>query len=255
MSTEKTTHKLYNGSISIDFYPNSHRYKKVGERTYLIGVTTACGMLDKSRPLLIWSSELTRKFLFEKINAGETVDTTMVIEACDQYNVKRDTAADTGTQIHNWIEQYVKGSKPEIPEDQKVANGVMAFLDWVEKNEVKILQSERLVYSKEYGYVGTLDAVAEVNGKKYILDFKSSKGIYETMLYQTAAYLKAWNEEHGDNIVNRYILKLGKEDGEFQAESFENLNDLQKDFECFKSLLFLKQRDKDLYQWKRSVNR
>lgn len=254
MPTEKITHKLYKGKIEIDFYPNNHRYKIVGEKKYLVGVTTATDMLDKSAALLPWATGLAREYLFEKLESGEPINAADIIESCKQYEIKRDTAADIGTQIHDWIDQYIAGKDPEVPKDEKVANGVLAFLDWVDKNKVKFEQSEKIVYSKKYQYVGKMDAIAIVNGVRTLIDYKSSKGVYLPMRYQTAAYLVAWNEEHGQDIKDRMILHLGKETGEFRAIDFTDEKELMDDFECFLALLKLKEHDKVMYNWKREIN-
>lgn len=256
MATKTVTekHVLYNGEETIIFYPNSHRYKKEGERAYLIGVTTACGMKDKPH-LLKWVSNVARDYLFALIEAGKTITQKEVIDACDEYNVKRDTAADVGTQIHDWIEQYVEtGTKPPTPSDEKVRLGVIAFLQWVQDNKVEFEHSEKVVFSRQYGYVGKFDAVAKVNGVRTLIDYKSSKGIYLTMRYQTAAYLKAWNEEHHDDIRQRMILKLGKEDGDFLAVCFDDAIQLELDFKCFLACLLLKEHDKAEYNWQREIN-
>lgn len=254
-TTNVETHILYNGEIKILFYPDSHRYKLDGNKTFLIGVTTACGMKDKSTALLIWASRLTRDYLFSIIEAGRPITQKEVLEAVEKHKDAKDEAAGVGTQIHSWIEQYVTtGIKPETPEDERVKLGVIAFLTWVRDNKVEFEHAERVVYSREYEYVGQLDAIAKVNGVRTLLDYKSSKGIYLTMRYQVAAYVKAWNEEHNDKIEQRMILRLGKDDGAFQVETFTDPKELEMDFRCFLACLLLKEHDKQEYNWQRMVN-
>ena len=246
--TNIETHKLYKGEVEIAFYPDSHRYKLAGEKTYLIGVTTATGMLDKSRPLLHWSAGLAQEYLLSQLQEGHPIDEATICSAVNQYNEKRDSAADTGSKIHEWIEQYLDSGNKEIPEDQQVAQGVIAFLDWIDKNDIKFEHSEKIVYSKKHQYVGRFDAIANINGTRYLIDFKSSKGVYNDFRYQLSAYLEAWNEEYNDNITKRMIVKLGKDTAEFETIELPE-EDHQKDFECFISLLTLKKRDKELYKF------
>lgn len=253
--TVKENHKLYGGKVSIDFYPVKHAYKIPGNRTWLVGVTTACNQKDKSGGLLRWAERLTRAYLFDILNKKKVITQADILDAIDQRNITLDKASEIGTQIHDWIKDYIAGKNPTAPDDEKVQNGVVAFLDWEAKHKVKWLESERLCFSKKYGYVGTFDAIAEINGKLYMVDFKSSKGLYLTMRYQTAAYTKAWNEEFPDKkIVNRYILKLGKDDGEFKAVAFENEQQLEEDFQGFLACLTLKNHDKQEYKWQREIN-
>ena len=94
------TSSHYNGSIQIKFYPESHRYQLVGERNYLIGVTTATGMLDKSRPLIIWATRLSKDFLLNALRQEQPIDEQLIEEACNQHNVKRDEAATSGSLVH-----------------------------------------------------------------------------------------------------------------------------------------------------------
>jgi len=131
----------------------------------------------------------------------------------------------------------------------------MAFLDWKSKNKVVFIDHEKTVYSKKYNYVGTFDALAKVGDEEkiYLIDYKSSKGIYSTMRYQTAAYCEAYNEENKTDYKNRMILKLGKDDGEFQAEIFDE-KDYDMDLEGFLSLLSIYNIEKKLSGWQACVN-
>jgi hypothetical protein len=220
------------------------------EKKYLVGVTTACGMLDKSAPLLIWAERLTRDFLFDKLSKGESITEQLINEAIEQRKVKIDKASDIGTQIHNWIEEYITNQNPTsklntllIPEDQNVAQGVIAFLDWVTTNKIEFIATEEIVYSRIHNYVGRFDAIIKLDGKLYLIDFKSSNGVYPEYRYQTSGYVKAYNEEHGTDIKGRMIIKLGKETGDFEAVEFDE-SELDFDFECFLGLLKLKEADK-----------
>lgn len=246
--TNTETHRLYNGEVEIIFYPDSHRYKLAKEKSYLISVTSATGMLDKSRPLLNWSAGLTQEYLLDRLQKGESIDEAVICSAVNQYNEKRDSAADTGTKIHEWIEKYLADNNQPTPEDQEVAQGVIAFLDWIDKHKVKFHESEKMVYSKKHDYIGRFDAIATVNGERYLVDFKSSKGVYNDFRYQLSAYVKAWNEQMDDNITKRMIVKLGKDTADFEVIELPE-DQLEKDFECFLSLLTLKKRDKELYQF------
>lgn len=250
-------HDLYNGEVKVKFYPNSHRYQLEGEKTYLIGVTTACGMKDKSAALLIWASRLSRDYLLERIESGEPITKEDIERAVNIHKERKEEAADIGSQIHDWIETYVEGGqkeRPPIPEDERVQLGIIAFLQWVEENKVEFIHNEKVVFSRKFEYVGKFDAIANVNGVETLIDYKSSKGIYLTMRYQTAAYLKAWNEEHGTDIKQRMILRLGKDDGAFQVATFNDEEQLEKDFLNFVACLTLKEHDKEEYNWQRQIN-
>jgi hypothetical protein len=50
-----------------------------------------------------------------------------------------------------------------------------------------------------------------------LIDWKSSNALRIDYLYQTAAYQNAIVEDTGEDIKARWILRLGKEDGKFEA--------------------------------------
>lgn len=207
---------LYKGKVQGKFYPESHRYYVDGKpRT---GVTTYLGVIDKSRALVVWATDLARDFLLS-VEGGITPD--HIFEACGLHEVRKAEAAAIGDEVHKWIEAYLDNltrapkyraeHMPEMPESKEAQIGVTAFLEWVDANKVKFISSERIVYSKKHGYIGKLDIEAKVNGKLCLIDIKTSNGIYNTYNLQTAAYVKADEEESGKKYQGRWIIRLAKE--------------------------------------------
>lgn len=245
--TNIETSSHYKDTVKIDFYPDSHRYKKQGDKTYLIGVTTATGMLDKSRPLMIWASRLARDFLIGALNDEKIIDSTLIEEGVNQYNVKRDEAATSGTLVHEWAEAYIKGQNPEVPENEQVRNGTLAFLKWVSENDVHFLESEKKVYSKQYKYVGTMDCIFTMGKEKHKIihagDFKTSSSIYVDHAFQLSAYQEAYTEEFGTVFGDKYILKFDKETADFEAKQFP-ASEQEKHFKGFLACLQLKELSK-----------
>lgn len=198
---------LYKGKVKIKFFPDSHIYMVDGKRK--TGVTTYIGALDKSRPLVIWATELSRDYLLPKLSKGITEDD--IYAGCVLHEERKKEAADIGTQVHDWVEKYIKNEDPEMPEMKEAQIAVNAFLDWVAENKVKFLSSERVVYSKKHDFIGKMDIEAKVNGKLCLIDIKSSNGLYNTYGMQTAAYLKADEEESGREYKGRWLIRLAKE--------------------------------------------
>lgn len=209
--------------------------------------------MDKSRALIPWAVNTNFDWLLENISdeMPKHVLEELIAEARNQHTIKKEKAADIGTQIHEFAEMFGKFKLgececPVIPEDAvvEVKNGITAFLDWYNKNEVEFIACEKFVYSKQFGYVGLVDAVAKINGEVYIVDYKSSKGIYNEMLYQVAGYKIAYNEEMDANVTKSIILKFGKEDGELEEREIPSENS-DRDAETFLSLLQVKNREKE----------
>lgn len=256
MTTTKEV-SLYDGKVNITFYPDSHRYKLEGEKTYLISVTSCTGMIDKSRFLIPWAVGLTTSYIRQYL---ETMAGTMISpseiemildEAAKQHTIKKEQAADIGHQVHAWCEKFAKAkmeetSLPEIPDntDPKVVAGINAFMEWYTTNNVKFMFTERMIYSRKHKYVGLADFIANVNGKVVVGDYKTGKNLYTDAFYQIAAYREAYNEEQGMPVITgSLLLHFDKETGEFRAKEMANH---KKDFAAFKGCLAIKKREKEL---------
>lgn len=218
---EKIT-KLYKGKVEVKFLgptdesPNRHMYYVGGKR--VSGVTTFLNIKDKSKGLTSWYRDTIGDHLLTKLKNGQKITREDIFEAMVQPDVKKQKAADLGTKIHAWCESYIKhklklpGFKtmPEMPEEREVQMGAAAFLAWDAEHKVKYEDSEQLVYSKKYNYVGTLDIRAVVDGKLSLVDLKSSNALYNDVRMQTAAYVHADEEESGRKYKQRWALRLSK---------------------------------------------
>lgn len=262
---EKETHILYGGDVEIDFYPNSHRYKKKGDKNYLISVTSVTGQIDKSRFLMPWAVRLAgqhmRKHIEEHKGPYSTEELYPIIdEAVVNWEKEKDVAASIGNVVHQYAQDFAqfkvgKADEPSIEnyfsmetdeENEKVVNGISAFLDWYNSNDVKFINPERLIYSKEYEYTGKCDVPMELNGKLTVGDYKTGKGIYEESYYQLSGYWGALEEEDGISYEQGVILHFDKESGRFAPyyttpEEHKNLL-----FPAFLNLLDFKKKNKEL---------
>lgn len=200
---------LYKGKAKIRFFPDSHIYYVNGERR--VGVTTILGIIDKSRPLIIWATDLARDFLLGCISQGMAIQEEHIHEAAGLHEVRKKEAAAIGDEVHHWIELYVQGKPTEMPESREAQIGVNAFLDWEAAHKVKFLSSERVVYSLKNKFIGKMDIEAKVDGQLCLIDIKTSNGIYNTYGLQTAAYVRADEEESTRKYKGRWIIRVSKE--------------------------------------------
>lgn len=224
--------KLYGGKITVKFFPDGHSYWIKGKRK--TGVTSLIGIKDKSAALVSWATEISADFLLDKLNRGESITESDIIEAQNLHNAKKNEAADLGTKIHDWCEKYIKHkikekgyeTSPDMPEESAVQIGINAFLDWEKEHKVKFISSERIVYSKKYDYLGKMDIEAKVDGKICLVDLKSSSGLYNTVRLQTSAYAQA-DEEERKKIVygGRWAIRLAKETEEEYIARMKKKND------------------------------
>jgi len=228
---EPIIQKLYKDKVEIKFFPDGHAYWVNGKR--VSGVTTFIGILDKSRALIPWAVGLFKQYLTERVEKGITIDD--ITQGSIQHALRKEEAANIGTQVHDWIEKYIKDEEPEMPESKEAQIGVNAFLDWVKSNKVKFISSERVVYSKKYNYVGKMDIEAKVNGKLCLIDIKTSNGLYNSYNLQTAAYVKADEEESGRNYTGRWLIRVAKETESEFLNRMEEKGLIGKEYKVFEA--------------------
>lgn len=217
MEEEKIT-TLYNGEVKIEFKEGNHSYWLWGaeKKQRLTGVTTIIAASIAKPYLVPWAVNETIASLLENkerlISANTEAEVKEILaEAKAAADGKRNLAAEIGSAIHAWVESFIKGEAPEMPEDDRVAEGVNNFIKWLDASGYKLIDTEKIVYSRKNNFVGTLDITAEKDGKLYLIDIKTGNAIYEEYYQQTAAYLKADEEESGRKYAGRVILRLSKE--------------------------------------------
>lgn len=227
--TEIITTKMYGGEVTVDFYPNSHMYKVTDPKYGLVkervkGVTTYLGIKDKSAPLVSWATETAGLHLYDVLSSGNPITMEDVTEAIGKHRTIKDEAATIGKAMHEWCEYFIKHklgregyeTAPVMPADPQIALGIDSFLEWYMAHDVQFVNSERVVYSRKHQYIGTMDFEAVIDGKLTGGDFKSSNGLYNTVLAQISAYQQAAEEEAeylGKPIKfeNRMAVRLSKE--------------------------------------------
>lgn len=127
-------------------------------------------------------------------------------------------AANRGTRMHKYLEDYVKGeaikdsvSNPYAQQSLTMAKTVIAqgmcHVDEVWGSEVPLYFPEL--------YAGTTDCVGIHKGDEAILDFKQSNKVkkrehIDDYFIQLTAYAMAHNEVHGTNIRKGVILMCVK---------------------------------------------
>lgn len=148
----------------------------------------------------------------------------------------------------------------KMPEDERAKNACTAALDWMAKHNVRWQATERKIYSRMYKYAGTMDGLCVCDScedtkccpipftdRHTVADWKTSNYLYLEYLLQTAAYQHAYIEEmsiadpHGPLVTDRWVIRLGKDNGEFEAWHC-GWEDFVEDFEGFKEALKLTRR-------------
>ena len=188
---------LYNGTVKIFFEERDWAGKKIHlytdeEGNRIESNTGATGIIDKSDGLIGWAVKLMGLYLLNHCQ-GKPVTQEIIDIAKREWRKEKEEAADIGTEIHEWIEKWKTLKKqPAIPENDKVKNGIFAFLKWRKEENLESVCSERIVYSKEHNVIGKLDDISYDLDDEYLAldDYKSSNGVYpEHILHAShAAY-------------------------------------------------------------------
>jgi hypothetical protein len=130
-------------------------------------------------------------------------------------------AAERGTAVHCYAEAWAKGEA--LPEPAPEHEGYLrAFEAFVAGWRPRFLGAEATVWAKEAGYAGTLDAwaVVEVEGRRHLIDYKTSKAVYPEAALQLAALANAPEVVHPDGarepaprVEGGLVVRLGADGG------------------------------------------
>jgi len=139
---------------------------------------------------------------------------------------ERDAAATAGTIAHDLIECRILGRDYTAPPDTDPELLTLArqafegFEEWWQTHAIEVVATETPLVSETHRYGGTPDAVGMVGGKRVLLDWKTSNRIYPEYVMQTSAYVHLWEERQLEPIDSTYLLRVGKEYGDFHAHYF-----------------------------------
>lgn len=169
-----------------------------------------------------------------------------------------DKAADIGSQVHGLIEWNLRrqlgqqvGAEPRVVDDAQWA--FMAFQDWAGSVSLKPRYIEQTVWSRRYGYAGTMDLLADVNGMLTLVDFKTGKAIYGEAHLQNVAYQVALDEMGHSTPAGGLIVRLPKvqTDPEFEVAVVPAVADLFPVFVAVRKLWAWHHEQELAYQAKR----
>lgn len=110
----------------------------------------------------------------------------------------RDAAGKRGSAVHQLTEAYdndeqcdllSEGGQPQYSMEEW--SMFERYVDFTQRFSPKHLIIEQQVICQALGFAGTIDRITEIEGKRYILDIKTSNGIYNSYWLQMAAYREA----------------------------------------------------------------
>ncbi|MEV4939574.1 hypothetical protein [Streptomyces zaomyceticus] len=157
------------------------------------GVTSVVGMEPK--PFLVfWAAkeaateavenfDIVEKFI-ERDNKAAAIDFLK-----NAHRRKSKAASDLGSAAHDLFERLARG---ETVNDRHVHMDVKPhvrhFREFLEQFQPEFLYLEETCWNDEHAYAGSFDAIARIDGELVVVDWKTSKDIYESVALQLSAY-------------------------------------------------------------------
>lgn len=149
----------------------------------------------------------------------------------------RDSAAEKGSLVHAITEDIDNGKEVKWMDkdgnplyEEAVWDMACKYYDFVSRFTPTIICNEHGIFNRDLRYAGTIDRVVEINGKRILLDIKTSNSIGETYWMQLAAYAVAWNKLNPDYAVDctgilwlkAHTRTIGKpEKGDIQGKGWQ----------------------------------
>lgn len=266
---------FYDHTVEIRFDKDKHIYYLVqanGSLKALTSVSQVCHIIDKSKALVPWACKQMMLKLFTLVPKTITKSGTeavimpyadfekAVFSAKTAHKDRLEDAGQVGNAVHDWVERYIslriRGTSTEeilsqFPFDNRAENGCTAALGWMEAHNVRWIATEKKIYSREFEIPGTMDGIARTDAcdnptccpvqfKDHlsVIDWKTSNNLYLEYIMQVATYEVAEREENGTQYDDAWIIRLGKDDGEFDPWHIDQ-EGLQLGWKAFRSAFSL----------------
>jgi hypothetical protein len=145
---------------------------------------------------------------------------------------------DRGTAVHELCRRYTDGiRKDKSGRSLESLEYVNAFAKWIQEKHVYVILSETIVYGNINGheYAGKFDILAEMDGKKVLVDLKTgSKAAWHPIQLAAYAigYLPDGKRTNPDRLMDLYVTSDGK-----YKESYINPVELPEQINLFKDAL------------------
>jgi len=197
--------------------PNRYPVKENEKTLQYVSVTE----LDESKPPLSWPPRLMGEYIYSHLGVilRSPWKLPEIIEKAKwYYSEYSKQAMAVGSDVHSMIERFLLG-KPcaTIPHEfEESLPAFTAFVEWYKQNDVVPLIVEEKVYNHKHRWAGTCDFWGLLNGKLYVIDWKSSMYEHPWHRVQTAAYRSMMPE----GTVGNAILHVDKKSGEYKFKDY-----------------------------------
>lgn len=177
--------------MTLKFSEKNHQYRMDGK--HVSGVTTLLGKGLPKEALPYWAAKTVAEYVAANEDAvrvlREMGEGPMVNALKGIPWQKRDEAAVRGTDVHALAEQIVHGTAVDVPEH--LMAHVQGYVNWLDTFNVVPILTERSVGNRQHWYAGRFDLIGTIGDTVWMLDVKTSKGVYGSIALQTHAYANA----------------------------------------------------------------
>lgn len=194
----------------VDFTFNEELHKYHYGKQHLTSVTQLISKFGKKFDSDYWASRKAN-------DAGITVE-----EILEQWNIKATLGTTVGSIFHEWVENYLNGFNPPMPDIKDNIGEYSAseieqlirirIVKWLELYHARLhkltpVAQELRVWSLKYGLAGTIDGLFSYKNKLIVGDWKSNKQ-FRTDDDKTFQYLLWPFDNEADNEHNKYSLQV-----------------------------------------------
>jgi len=122
-----------------------------------------------------------------------------------------DNAADRGTRVHKATQMLDVVGDVECDED--IVPYVTAYVQFIKEHKPQWDHIEKSMFCSTGKFCGTLDRVGELDGKKTIVDIKTSSTIQKVLYGAQLNLYRMMAQENGIEVERLVILHLTKDKG------------------------------------------
>lgn len=130
-------------------------------------------------------------------------------------------ARNRGSIVHEYCEQYLLCGEIDFAEvGSEYIDYVEQFVNWYITYKPKVLFTEYQMYSSEFA--GTTDLICEIDGKRIIVDYKTTSSIDTKSLSVQLEGYRRLAEMQGIHIDATYSLQLKKDSWTFKERDCDS---------------------------------
>ena len=165
-----------------------------GSRTYhhpLTGekypsVTTILDVISKPQ-LVPWSARMAAEYAVAEWDSLTELDPPERIASIKEAHVRVATdAAVKGDAVHKIVDSWMSG-RPQPDYPKTIAPFISNFISFLTEVRPVFLETEATLLSREHGFAGTCDWIAEIAGVTCLGDNKTGKRVYPEAALQLSA--------------------------------------------------------------------